>query len=162
MILCDASLRALLPKLIRAPNYGLINPASIDIRIGTKLLVEEAHERWLPIDLLNCGQYILRPNQFVLVETFEYITVPNGYAVELKLKSSMARRGFNHSLAFWVDPGWSGILTMEVQNVTEYQHLKLECGMRFAQIIVHRLDQDAHNPYSGRYQHAGGVEAGKL
>lgn len=167
MILCDASLRALLPRLIKEPDYTLINPASIDIRIGENLLFETPYnnthtgvsfaEWYLDRD----HPFILHPGAFVLVETYEDISVPNGYAVELKLKSSMARKGFNHSLAFWVDPGWSGILTMEVHNVTQYQQLRLEYGMRFAQIIVHRLDQDAHEPYHGRYQHAGGVEAGK-
>jgi dUTPase len=83
----------------------------------------------------------LWPGAFVLVETYEHITIPNGYCAELKLKSSMARQGFNHSLAFWVDPGWSGILTMEVMNATQYHLLELKCGERFAQLIIHRLDQ---------------------
>lgn len=166
MILCDASLRTLLPKLIKEPDYSLINPASVDIRIGKSMLLEyrtgselngmEAAWRSAPLDEIT--SYCLMPREFVLVETYEHIMVPNGYAVELKLKSSMARQGFNHSLAFWIDPGWDGILTMEITNVTRYHTLKLIYGMRFAQIIVHRLDQDAHEPYNGRYQHAGGVQ----
>lgn len=166
MILSDHSLRNLLPQLIKEPDYDLINPASVDIRIGQRLLFEtpyiftdtgQSFQGWA---LNEDHPFTLHPGAFVLVETYEHITIPNGYACELKLKSSMARKGFNHSLAFWVDPGWTGILTMEISNVTQYQQLLLEYKMRFAQIIIHRLDQDA-TPYSGRYQNAGGVEAGK-
>lgn len=87
--------------------------------------------------------------------------VPNDLAVELKLKSSRAREGFDHSLAFWFDPGWDGIGTLEIHNMNRLQTLTLEYGMRFAQIIVHKLDVPVTNPYAGRYQNATSVEAAK-
>lgn len=168
MILCDDSLRTLLPQLIKEPDYNLINPASVDIRIGKHALLESKgkyisdHDGpgWIEVDLFASTLQVA-PGEFLLVETYEHIMVPNGYAVELKLKSSMARQGFNHSLAFWVDPGWSGILTMEVQNVTRFHYLYIHYGMRFAQIIVHQLDKLATEPYHGRYQNAGGIEGAK-
>lgn len=172
MILSDGSLLKLLPTLI--PNVDerdvtLINPASIDVRIGRKMLMETKSGdqrppfREIHLDVManEKDPWMISPKSFALVDLYESIYVPNGYAVELKLKSSRAREGYNHSLAFWVDPGWNGYLTMEIQNVRQYSSLPLWTGMRFAQIIVHQLDQPALKPYHGRYQDAQGVEPSK-
>lgn len=169
MILCDASLLALLPTLI--PNADerdgkLVNPASIDVRIGRRMLVENKSrtgfgEVYLEAIATHRDPWLMYPGQFALVDLYESIHVPNGYAVELKLKSSRAREGYNHSLAFWVDPGWRGYLTMEIKNLRQYSTLPLWTGLRFAQIIVHQLDHPAFRPYQGRYQDAGTVEPSK-
>lgn len=159
-VLSDKSLNEIYTQLFpRTQDHdrSLINPASIDIRIGETLQFEDESI----YDLKRNSPYILSPHEFVLVAVYEHIYVPPQYAVELKLKSSRAREGFNHSLAFWVDPGWDGILTMEVMNVNNYSDLKLDYGMKFAQIIVHKLDQPA-TPYTGRYQHATSVEVSKI
>ena len=160
MILSDISLKKLLPDLIRKTerDESLVNPASIDIRVGDTMLAEDGPGMWRKVDL-SVRTYLLKPKEFALVSVYEWITVPNGYAVELKLKSSRAREGYNHSLAFYVDPGWVGILTMEISNVTRYTELPLFRGLKIGQIIVHTLDQHAENPYSGRYNHATQVEA---
>jgi dCTP deaminase len=160
-ILSDGALHRILPLLIKEPDHSMVNPASIDIRIGRHLICETMHglDNWT---LLEEGKpFAVHPGAFLLVETYEHIMVPNGYCVELKLKSTAARKGWNHSLAFWVDPGWDGILTMELKNQLEYGWLTLERGQRFAQIIVHQLDSYALKPYHGRYQGAGGVELAK-
>jgi dCTP deaminase len=160
MILSDRSLKALLPTLIQEPDYAMVNPASVDIRIGRRAILESTKGINKGYNL-EAFPLVLFPGEFVLVETLEHITIPNGYAVHLFLKSSIARQGYNHSLAFWVDPGWSGVLTMEVQNITKHQVLKLQYGMRFAQIVVEKLDHEAEYPYEGRYQGAQGVETSK-
>ncbi len=173
-ILSDGTIHSLLYQFVREPDFTLVNPASIDIRIGKTIILEKtpffkpSFEKDAMVELLDLEAYYtsetpywLAPGEFALVSTYEWITVPNGYAVELKLKSSTARKGFNHSLAFWVDPGWSGILTMEIQNVLTRHHLPLWYGMRFAQMIIHTLDKPALFPYGGRYQNAAQAEAAK-
>lgn len=158
MILCDRDLRALLPLLIRDPDAALVNPASIDIRVGHTILRETGTgEMSEEFEIAEDGE-IFRPGDFALVPTFEYITVPNGYAVDLRLKSTIAREGWDHALAFWVDPGWRGNLTMEIRNVRKRTNLRLLGGMRFAQIIVHKLSGLADKPYAGRYQGATGAQ----
>lgn len=163
-VLSDGTLRTMLPRLIKEPDYGLVNPASIDIRIGRDIMLETTHG-FHKVDISRYDTeergWWVRPGEFLLVSTYEHLMVPNGFAVELKMKSTLARRGWNHSLAFWFDPGWDGIGTMEIQNVTRLQELKLWCGMRFGQIIVHTLDKPAERPYEGRYNRALGVEAAK-
>jgi dCTP deaminase len=164
MILCDRSLHLMLPQLIKEPDYSMVNPASVDIRIGAGIMLERP-TGFVPWSLDSTAPdrpYYIRPGEFLLVSTYEHLMVPNGYAVELKLKSSRARQGWDHSLAFWFDPGWDGIGTMEIRNITQFQVLPLWRGMRFGQIIVHTLDSLAEKPYDGRYNKATTVEKTKL
>lgn len=159
-ILCDRDLLALGPQLITDFESAMVNPASIDIRIGRTAKVEVNHGYWLDVEIPDKG-LVLEPGDFALVATWESFKVPNGYALDLRLKSSSARRGWDHSLAFWVDPGWEGVLTMEIKNVSQYNRLTLISGERFAQVIVHKLSGDSLKPYEGRYKGAEVVEGVK-
>lgn len=155
-VLSADTLHKRLHEFIKEPDHNLVNPASVDIRIGTQLKYEDdsVHD-------LTKAPYVLAPKEFVLVSTYEHLMVPLDCAVELKLKSTRARQGYDHSLAFWFDPGWDGIGTFEISNNYRYRSIALEYGMRFAQIIVHKLDVPLVEGYSGRYQHATSVEAAK-
>lgn len=158
-ILADFDLLALGPRLIKDFDPSFVNPASIDIRIGMTAKVESSHGYWKDVDL-RAG-HTFDPGDFALVSTLEHFDVPNGYAMDLRLKSSTARRGFDHSLAFWVDPNWSGVLTMEIRNVLQFNRLRIATGDRFAQVIVHRLSGPSIKPYQGKYHGAGTVEGAK-
>ncbi len=165
MILSDGTLHARLNELIvEHADHALVNPASIDIRVGETGKIEILSDKFVHIEFsLYTAEhpYWLYPGDFVLIATLENFNVPLDCAMELKLKSSRAREGYNHSLAFWFDPGWSGIGTMEIHNITKYSRLPLYRGLRIAQIIYHQLDHQALVPYSGRYQGATLVEESK-
>jgi dCTP deaminase len=148
MVLGDLSLWKLLNELIRDPDPDLVNPASIDIRVGPEMRLEVGPDEWKAVDLSR-GPVHLGPGELALVPTLEWLMVPNGYAVELKLKSSCARQGYDPSMAVWLDPGWCGVGTMGIRNATRFTPLPMECGMRLAQIVVHQLDQPAVRPHRG-------------
>jgi len=143
-------------------NENYINPASIDVCIGNtiehEILGRSKFESLDISDRTKENPYILEPGHFILAATLEVIAVPTDLSLELKLKSSRAREGYNHSLAFWVDPGWFGILTMEISNVTRYQKLPIYPGLRFGQLIYHQLDQVCEKPYTGNYNNATSVQ----
>jgi dCTP deaminase len=144
------------------PEY--INPASVDICIGMRFISPDISDQSFTLSGLDENYpKPIRPGQFILVETMETLIVPNNAAIELKLKSSRAREGWNHSLAFWFDPGWYGIGTMELKNITESKALPIWPGMRIAQIIIHNLDTPVEQKdlYNGRYQNATTVEGAK-
>ena len=156
MILSSRGITERLSELVYPAEPERINPASLDIRVGA-WVIDECGAR---IPIFN-KPYTLLPGEFVLVETYERIKVPEDLAVELKLKSSIAREGYNHSLAFWFDPGWDGIGTMEVSNLNRARSLQLEYGMPFAQLIFHKLSSVPLELYSGKYQGANTVEDAK-
>jgi dCTP deaminase len=160
-ILCDRDLIDMLDfGLIVDADRAMLNPASVDVRIGGKVIREESFGRMAHFDIPDDG-LVVEPGDFLLTETLEYFNVPNGYAVELRLKSTAARMGWNHAMAVWIDPGFRGVITLEIKNDLQYNTLRLRKGQRFAQAIVHRLSGTSGSPYNGRYQGAVGVEGAK-
>ncbi|MCS6783022.1 MAG: hypothetical protein NZ482_07560, partial [Gloeomargarita sp. SKYG98] len=160
MVLTDQELNQLCqgtPPLVTPFDPTLINPASIDIRIGTSALVEQDNGEQMPLDLspYNVHQpYILEPQTWLLVASLEVFHIPEFTAGEVRLKSSRAREGFDLSLALWLDPGWHGsCLTMALRNATRFRRLGIYPGMKMAQVILHRLSNRPQRSYAetGRY-----------
>ena len=149
MVLGDLSLWKLLNDLIREPDPDLVNPASIDVRVGSEMHVESGPDEWQAVDL-TAGPVHLQPGDFARVPTLERLMVPNGYAVEVKLAPSWAARGYAPSIAVWLEPGSCGAPVLGIRNVTRHTPLPVERGMRFAQLIVHQIDQPAVRLNRGR------------
>lgn len=138
----------------------LLNPASLDVRLGGELLIESAEsDRMVPYPLHRHDQenpYHMVPGQFVLAPTVEVFNIPDSICAEFRLKSSRGRHGMDHALAVWIDPGYHGsVLTIELKNNRQLHHLKLWPGMRIGQIVFHKFDGDRrpHRSYAvtGRY-----------
>ena len=152
---------------------GLVEPfiaenvqgSSIDLTLGTELKVESQGGQqgpWTNVDISGpSGGYDLAPGEFILAHTEEIITIPEGCAAMVLLRSSAARAGYEHSLAGWCDPGFKGQLTLELRNNLRYHHLPVQAGMRLCQLIVHKLDAQAvaHYGIRGNYQGQTGVTA---
>ena len=99
----------------------LINPASLDVRLGDNLMIESMYqEDLLRMDISNRTEdapYLLMPGHFCLAETLEIFNIPDDISCQFVLKSSRARDGVNHLLAGWIDPGYYGSrLTLELKT----------------------------------------------
>ena len=97
---------------------------------------------------------MLQPHEFVLAETMEEFKLPDCVAGQLALKSSRAREGIEHLLAGYIDPGYEGRLTLELQNARCMHPVPLWPGMRIAQIVFHKMSMLPGKSYAltGRYQ----------
>jgi dCTP deaminase len=150
--------------LVEPFNPDLINPASYDVTLGATLLREggAGEDRWVEVDIEN-GIYSLAPGEFVLAHTQELIRVPNDLECVFNLKSSRGREGYEHLLAGYIDPGFTGRVTLELVNVNRYHRLPLEHGMRIGQLRFSRLDATPLRSYAvtGRYCNASTVEESK-
>ena len=86
---------------------ALVNPASLDVRLGDTLLIESAGSPELvPYPLAGHTEenpYLLRPGQFVLAQTDETFHLPDDIAAQFMLKSSRARSGLEHLMAGYCD-----------------------------------------------------------
>jgi dCTP deaminase len=136
----------------------LINPASLDVRLGDTLLIESAQSPELvryPLHRHSQDDpYELRPGQFCLADTIEVFNIPDDIAGEFRLKSSRAREGLDQALAVWLDPGWHGsVLTMELRNNRQLWPQLLWPGMKIGQIVFHLMAERPINSYAvtGRY-----------
>jgi dCTP deaminase len=151
--------------VIDAPTEH-VNAASIDVRIGDKMLIENSHgHKWADLsnnetppmrelELLN-DRFTLYPGDFVLAQTIETFNLPDDIACEFKLRSSLARSGLEHSLAGWGDPGWTNAtLTLELRNVLRHTIIQLAPGMRIGQVVFWRgaaVPRDRSYATRGRY-----------
>jgi dCTP deaminase len=147
----------------------LVNPASLDVRLGLELLVEvEEYPTLIPIDIAGhtpTNPFYLRPGEFVLGCTIETFYLPHNVAGQFALKSTRARQGLEHLMAGYCDPGWSGSkLTLELQNARQHHPVALWPEMRIGQIVFHRMSQDPDRDYSlvGRYNNHPSVHGALL
>jgi len=147
----------------------MVQPASIDVRLDRMFRVFENH-RYPSIDpamdqpeLTRLVQpeatdpFILHPGEFVLASTFEAVTLHDDIAGRLEGKSSLGRLGLlTHSTAGFIDPGFSGHVTLELSNVATLP-IKLWPGMKIGQLCLFRLSSPSEHPYGSgahgsRYQ----------
>lgn len=172
MLLSDRDLLAEIDNqrvAIEPFDPGMIQPSSIDVRLDRWFRVFENH-RYPHIDpsieqsdltrLIEPDgnePFILHPGEFVLGSTYEVVSLPDDIAGRLEGKSSLGRLGLlTHSTAGFIDPGFSGHVTLELSNVATLP-IKLFPGMKIGQLCLFRLSSPAEHPYGSekygsRYQ----------
>jgi dCTP deaminase len=159
VILCDWEIQnACHDGLVVPFTEELLNPASLDVRLGAELLIESAQSSDLvtyPLRFHTKEEpFLLKPGQFVLAQTVEVFNLTDTIAAEFRLKSSRAREGLDQALAVWADPGWHGsVLTMELRNNRQLHPIPLWFGMRIGQMVFHRMSARPRQSYAatGRY-----------
>jgi dCTP deaminase len=61
--------------------------------------------------------YTVESGEFILAQTYERIWVPRHLVAAVEGRSSYARAGLSmHLTAPWLQPGWNGLLTLEIFN----------------------------------------------
>ncbi len=169
MILCDTEIRALCAAgMVEPYDPRLVNPASLDVRLGYELMVEvEEYPDLIPIDIAGHTQanpFRLRPGEFVLGCTIETFFLPDFVAAQFALKSTRARQGIEHLMAGYCDPGWSGSkLTLELQNARSMHPVALWPEMPIGQLVFHKMSKVPARDYSqtGNYNYDLSVQGAK-
>ena len=134
-------------------DLALVNPASIDVRLGNHLMTEVADRRELAeVDISKRTAehpYWLLPNEFCLAETIETFNLPRFIAAQFVLKSSRARECYQHMLAGFADPGWHGSkLTLELKNAGRFHDLPLYPGLKIGQMVFYRMSAKPRASYA--------------
>jgi len=140
-------------------DESLVQPASVDLRLGKKLRVfrnstvpyidvkQELPDLTEVVEIDEVNPFYLHPNEFALGVILEQVCLPNDIAARLDGKSSLGRLGLLvHSTAGWVDPGWRGHLTLELSNVSALP-ITLYYQMKVSQISFLQLATPAQHPY---------------
>lgn len=181
MLLSDRDIRAELESgrvKLDPLDMGMIQPSSIDVRLDKFFRLfdnhkypfidpaEEQPDLTRAVEVRPDEPFILHPGEFVLGSTFELVTLPDDVAARLEGKSSLGRLGLlTHSTAGFVDPGFSGHVTLELSNVATLP-IKLWPGMKIGQLCFFRLTSPSENPYGSekygsRYQGQRGPTASR-
>ncbi|ASY28293.1 unannotated protein [freshwater metagenome] len=181
MLLSDRDIRAEIAANrvgVEPFEEAMIQPSSVDVRLDKFFRVFENHkysvidpsteQAELTREVIAEGDepFILHPGEFVLASTYEVITLPDDIAGRLEGKSSLGRLGLlTHSTAGFIDPGFSGHITLELSNVANLP-VKLFPGMKIGQLCLIKLSSPAEHPYGSekygsRYQGQRGPTASR-
>ena len=169
MILSDRDIREAIQSgkvKIDSPDnkfFDNIGPSSLDLRCGSHFKLYE-HTKFPLLDpadpatFENCSRlievkkpntpFIIQPNDFMLGVTLEKITLPDDLVARVEGRSSLGRLGIIvHSTAGFVDPGFSGTITLEITNINRMP-VALYPGMRVCQLAFETLTSPAEVDYS--------------
>ncbi|AMB59788.1 dCTP deaminase [Microterricola viridarii] len=181
MLLSDRDIKANLDaERIRMEPFSpeMIQPSSIDVRLDRYFRLFDNHkypfidpaedqpELTHLIEVEPDEPFILHPGEFVLGATYEQVTLPDDIAARLEGKSSLGRLGLlTHSTAGFIDPGFTGHVTLELSNVATLP-IKLWPGMKIGQMCFFQLSSPSEKPYgsaeySSRYQGQRGPTASR-
>ncbi|WP_026926105.1 dCTP deaminase [Granulicoccus phenolivorans] len=172
MLLSDRDLRTQIDagRIVLDPYLpAMVQPSSIDVRLDRYFRVFENHkypvidpaepqsELTRLVEPDGDDPFVLHPGEFVLGATYESVSLPDDIAARLEGKSSLGRLGLlTHSTAGFIDPGFSGHVTLELSNVATLP-IKLWPGMKIGQFCFFQLTSAAEFPYGSernqsRYQ----------
>ena len=181
MLLSDRDLlREIDNKRVAVETFDLemVQPSSIDVRLDRMFRVFDNHkyphidpsieqeDLTRLVEPEGDNPFILHPGEFVLGSTLEVVSLPDDLAGRLEGKSSLGRLGLlTHSTAGFIDPGFSGHITLELSNVATLP-IKLFPGMKIGQLCIFRLSSPADHPYGSdkygsRYQGQRGPTASR-
>ena len=138
---------------------AMVQPSSVDLRCDPSFRVFENHKYALidpkaPQDDLTTGvtattedPFILHPGEFVLGSTLEVVGLADDIVARLEGKSSLGRLGLLiHSTAGFIDPGFTGQVTLELSNVANLP-IAIYPGMKIGQISFYQMTTPADVPY---------------
>ncbi|HAW91735.1 MULTISPECIES: dCTP deaminase [unclassified Arsukibacterium] len=169
-----------------APDADMISGVSVDIRLGNKFRVFQAHAAPY-IDLsgpraqvdaaLNSVMsdeifiaddqvFILHPSELALGVTQESVRLPADIVGWLDGRSSLARLGLMvHVTAHRIDPGWSGNIVLEFYNSGKLP-LALRPHMKIGALNFELMTTPADRPYNTRadakYRQQTGADASRI
>ena len=173
-ILNDTAIHARGAELVTPYDPEMAQPASLEVRLDNKFLrfsdqpkhsidpSEDNTERFT--EYPSQYEYLMRPGEFLLGSTYEQVHVPEDMAARFEGKSSLGRLGlFTHVTAGFIDPGFSGHITVELYNCLPVP-LVIYPGMKIGQICFMQMNAAAAAPYGSgtnqnRYQNQRGPTA---
>jgi dCTP deaminase len=176
LILNDKTIKKFLKekKLIIEPlEEYQIQPSSVDLRLGNEFLIypenidvldvknPEFSDKMEKIVVNEKEGFIVKPKQFVLATTVEYVKLANDITAFVEGRSSLGRLGLFIENAGWVDAGFEGNITLEFYNANS-RPIKIYPNMRICQLVFAQMKQPAENPYRGKYQGQRGTTVSKI
>jgi dCTP deaminase len=145
-------------------QHGQIGDASVDLRIGNIALIARARsishvdpraylddggphtaerlrrQKFERHDVPFKQPILVHPRQLTLVPTLEWVEIPEDLIGQVTARSSWAREGLNIATANLINPGYRGIITLELANLGQIP-IEVYPGMSIAQISFHTVQK---------------------
>ncbi len=145
-----------------------IGDTSVDVRLSNQFIVFRIHKcgvfqpyktpsanlrKMQERQVVRFGKnFILHPGMLVLASTLEYISMPSNLECQVEGRSSWARIGLQIATASSIEPGFKGVVTLELSNVGTIP-LELYPGVRIAQLLFHDAEPSIEKPYVGEHKY---------
>lgn len=148
-------------RIIPGPIDECIQPCSVDLHLFKELKTLGGKS----IDLSK-DSYKLKPKEFILGSTEEYVEIPSHLCGQVEGRSTIARNGVMiHITAGFIDAGYNGNITLEIFNASDKEY-ELEWGSSICQIVFHRLSSPCLRKYGdetlgSKYQGSEGTVGAK-
>lgn len=134
-----------------------VQPASVDLLLdqflrvpaapGTEIDVEKVWAGHTTLAEIDEDGWLLQPGNFVLASTVERVALPTDLAARVEGKSSLGRLGLAiHVTAGFIDPGFSGQITLEIANLSPWP-IRLRKLMPIAQLCLVPMAAVPRRPY---------------
>lgn len=163
MLLSDKDIKIEIEKgniLIEGDGEIYLGPSSVDLHLDNfaKVLTKEASQT---IDFIfvegdssksftersGWDSIVINPGEFYILSTIEKITLGDDIAAFVQGRSSIARLGINIHAAGFVDPGFSGNITLEVTNFTSIP-IVIPKNTRICQLVFQYTCSPCDVPYN--------------
>ncbi|AWR97335.1 dCTP deaminase [Acidianus sulfidivorans JP7] len=169
MILGDRDLKYYLEKewiKISPLRDDTIRENGVDLRIGNEIARFKKTDKLFDAEKIEDfyekqqgNEFIIYPNEHVLLTTEEYIEMPADVMAFVNLRSSYARLGLFIPPTI-VDAGFKGQITIEI--IGSSFPIKVRTGDRFLHLIFAKTLTPVEHPYQGKYQEQKGVTLPKF
>lgn len=165
--------------LVSPLRDNLVQPVSVDLTLGHTAAALRIDPGAAPTGFMvgqdapeydyyaGWNNWTLPPGGLVLFQTAETISLPNNIAGKFEGKSSLGRIGLmTHITAGFIDPGFHGVLTLEVYNCGPLT-LVLRPGVKIGQVSFTALEATPNRAYGdpdlgSHYQGADTVQGGRF
>lgn len=124
----------------------------------TEMRRQQKHERF---ELPFGAELLLHPGALALVPTLEWVRLPADLMGEVTARSTWAREGLSIATATMIEPGYEGIVTLELANLGQIP-IALYPGLMIAQIAFAPVQQGENRTDKGQFKGSFSPGQGRL
>jgi len=126
---------------VRASGLSHVEPSNYRaVEHNEQLRERSRRQKFSRFEFMFDHPLLLHPGSLTLVPTLEWIQLPTYIMGVVTARSSWAREGLNIATANFIDPGYNGIITLELSNLGQIP-IALYPGMRIAQVAFHQVER---------------------
>jgi dCTP deaminase len=139
--------------VVRARGSSHVDPASFkrDMEAADHAKEIRLQQRLERYELKFETPFLLHPGTLALVPTLEWMSVPANLMGNVTARSTWAREGLSIATATMIEPGYQGIVTLELANLGEIP-IALYPGLELAQITFLDVVGTTDRPKRGQFE----------
>jgi dCTP deaminase len=140
--------------IVRARGSSHVDPAEWKRQAttgdphGAEFYRQQKHERY---EIPFRTRILLHPGSLALVPAFEWLKLPGDLLGSVTARSTWAREGLSIATATLIEPGYQGLITLELANLGQIP-LALYPGQRIAQIAFTSVEGDTRRPEVSQFE----------